>query len=294
MDVKPGDVSVGERNAIALGYFFSDIKKEKEKKNFYEGEYFLVIDDPISSFDRENRIGVISLLRKELLKFKKGNKNTKILIMTHDMQVLFDLHKMFDSMANELVGKEAKSTSYILEDKELSTINEKKYHEYSFLLQQIYEFAKGQSSENLNSEIGNMLRRVMEAYGTFIYKVGGTELFNKNMVLDKIKNEKHREFYRNCMIRLFLNGESHFEETVQSFNDMNFFTMLTTEKKQEYARYVLCFLYTLNPTHVLRHLETIDIKNIDNNSKWSEKNLIKQLDTWLQQIKSIAEASYSI
>ena len=214
--------------------------------------------------------------------------------MTHDMQVLFDLHKMFDSMANELVGKEAKSTSYILEDKELSTINEKKYHEYSFLLQQIYEFAKGQSSENLNSEIGNMLRRVMEAYGTFIYKVGGTELFNKNMVLDKIKNEKHREFYRNCMIRLFLNGESHFEETVQSFNDMNFFTMLTTEKKQEYARYVLCFLYTLNPTHVLRHLETIDIKNIDNNSKWSEKNLIKQLDTWLQQIKSIAEASYSI
>ena len=92
-DVKPKDVSIGERNAIALGYFFSDIKKEKEKKNFYQGEYLLVIDDPISSFDRENRIGVISFLRKELLKFKKGNKNTKILIMTHDMQVLFDLHK---------------------------------------------------------------------------------------------------------------------------------------------------------------------------------------------------------
>lgn len=51
-DVKPKDVSIGERNAIALGYFFSDIKKEKEKKNFYQGEYLLVIDDPISSFDR--------------------------------------------------------------------------------------------------------------------------------------------------------------------------------------------------------------------------------------------------
>lgn len=43
------------------------------------------------------------------------------------------------------------------------------------------------------------------------------------------------------MIRLFLNGESHLEERVQSFNDMNFFSMLTNEKKQEYARYVLCF-----------------------------------------------------
>ena len=123
-DVKPKDVSIGERNAIALGYFFSDIKKEKEKKNFYQGEYLLVIDDPISSFDRENRIGVISFLRKELLKFKKGNKNTKILIMTHDMQVLFDLHKMFSSMSNELAGNELKITSYILEDKKLTTITE--------------------------------------------------------------------------------------------------------------------------------------------------------------------------
>lgn len=124
-DVKPEDVSIGERNAIALGYFFSDIKKEKEKKNFYQGEYLLVIDDPISSFDRENRIGVISFLRKELLKFKKGNKNTKILIMTHDMQVLFNLHKMFNSMSNELTGNELKSKSYILEDKKLTTITEK-------------------------------------------------------------------------------------------------------------------------------------------------------------------------
>lgn len=294
MDVKPEDVSVGERNAIALGYFFSDIKKEKEKKNFYQGEYFLVIDDPISSFDRENRIGVISLLRKELLKFKKGNKNTKILILTHDMQVLFDLHKMFDSMANELDGNESKSISYILEAKELklTIINEKKYHEYSFLLQRIYEFAKEMSCENLNSEIGNMLRRVMEAYSTFAYKVGGTELFNKNMVLDKIKNEKHREFYRNCMIRLFLNGESHLEERVQSFNDMNFFSMLTNEKKQEYARYVLCFLYTLNPTHVLRHLETKDTKDVCNKKEWTEESLKKQLDIWLQQINVLAEASY--
>lgn len=290
-DVKPKDVSIGERNAIALGYFFSDIKKEKEKKNFYQGEYLLVIDDPISSFDRENRIGVISFLRKELLKFKKGNKNTKILIMTHDMQVLFDLHKMFSSMSNELTGNELKSTSYILEDKKLTTITEKKYHEYSFLLQRIYEFAKGKSCGDLNSEIGNMLRRVMEAYGTFLYRAGGADLFNNDIVLTKIKDEKRCEFFRNCMIRLFLNGESHFEEAVQSFNDMNFFSILPPEKKQEYARYVLCFLYTLNPIHILRHLESKDAQGIDNNDEWTEENLKTQLDEWMQQIDELAEVS---
>ena len=34
------------------------------------------------------------------------------------------------------------------------------------------------------------------------------------------------------MIRLFLNGDSHFEEAVQSFNDMNFFSILPPEKSR--------------------------------------------------------------
>lgn len=287
MDVRPQDVSVGERNAIALGYFFSDIKKEKEKKNFYQGEYLLVIDDPISSFDRENRIGVISFLRHELLKFKRGNNNTKIVIMTHDMQVLFDLCKMVDSMSAEVEKSQSnKGTfnikTYILANKEINTLKVNKYQEYSFLLQNIYRFAKGQSCGDLNLEIGNMLRRVLEAYGTFLYKAGGADLFNNKVVLNDIKDANRREFFRNFLIRLFLNGGSHFKEAIQSFNDMNFFSTLSLEKKQEYARYVLCFMYALNPTHVLRHLE---VENVDNNE------LKKQLDEWLHQIDVIANAS---
>lgn len=93
------------------------------------------------------------------------------------------------------------------------------------------------------------------------------------------------------MIRLFLNGESHFEEAVQSFNDMNFFSILPPEKKQEYARYVLCFLYTLNPIHVLRHLESKGTQGIDNSDEWTEENLKTQLDEWMQQIDELAEVS---
>ena len=293
MDVKPEDVSVGERNAIALGYFFSDIKQEKEKKNFYQGEYLLVIDDPISSFDRENRIGVISFLRRELSKFKKENHNTKIIIMTHDMQVLFDLKRMFESIPDGLGKKAIKNGIYLLENKELTAFNIDSHQEYSFLLQRIYDFAKEKSCGNLNFEVGNMIRRVMEAYGTFLYKTGGANLFNQDIVLNKIKNEKRREFFRNCMIRLYLNGDSHFQEAVQSLNDMKFFSILAPAKKQKYARYVLCFLYTLNPTHVLTHLKKNN-KNMPGGVEWSEKNIKQQLEKWLQEIDALAESSCNI
>lgn len=284
MDVKPEEVSVGERNAIALSYFFSDIKKEKEQKNFYQGEYLLVIDDPISSFDKENRIGVVSFLRQELTKFEVGNPNTKIIIMTHDMQVFFDLYRIFDRVSKE--GRKLGKESYMLDNKVLTTFNVRKFNEYSFLLQQIYSFAKGQSCGELNFEIGNMLRRVMEAYGTFLYKKGGANLFNEETIINIIENPKRRAFFKNFMIRLFLNGESHFEETVQVFNDMNFFSTLTVEKKQEYARCVLCFLYILNKEHILAHLEAKE-KNIE----WSKGKIEEQLNEWLQNIDRIAEVS---
>lgn len=286
MDVKPENVSVGERNAIALSYFFSEIKKDKEEENFYSGEYLLVIDDPISSFDRENRIGVISFLRHELLRFDKGNQNTKFIILTHDMQVLLDLQKMLESLSEEPKAQKRKKIFCILENKQLRKLDIKRYQEYSFLMQKIYLFAKGQDCENFNVEIGNMLRRIMEAYSTFLYKTSGANLFNNDIVLNKIENLSRREFFRNCMIRLFLNTDSHYEEAVKSFNDMNFFNTLPTEKKQEYAKYVLCFLYILNPAHILAHLG-----NKGSSTEWSEECLKNQFIEWIKQLDAIANAS---
>lgn len=286
-DVHPEDISVGERNALALSYFFSEIKKEKEQEKFYKDEYLLVIDDPISSFDKENRIGVISFLRKELLKFKKGNINTKIIIMTHDMQVFFNLQKMFNSMAEELqikVGKNLKLNK--LENNQIIVINSKGFHEYSHLLKCIYRFARGEYSDDFNLEIGNMLRRVMEAYGTFLYKKGGANLFNVNIIVNKISNVARREFFRNCMIRLFVNSESHFEEDVQALNDIQFFGTLSAKKKQEYARYVLCFLYSLDSIHVLAHLGN---KKFQDDNEFSIENLKMQFGKWIEQIDEIAE-----
>ncbi|MBQ7675265.1 MAG: AAA family ATPase, partial [Campylobacter sp.] len=75
--VKPNKISTGERNAIAMCYFFSQTMQNKEKDD-YSSPYLLVIDDPVSSFDMENRIGLLSFLRHKLKQYLCGNENTKV------------------------------------------------------------------------------------------------------------------------------------------------------------------------------------------------------------------------
>lgn len=83
--VKPCDVSVGERNIIGLSYFFTSILEGQEEMHAYYEEYLLVIDDPVSSYDTENKIGILSFLKYKLSVFLEGNPNTRALVMTHDL-----------------------------------------------------------------------------------------------------------------------------------------------------------------------------------------------------------------
>jgi len=61
--VKPKNISVGERNVLGLCYFFAMLFSGKREDDKYASEYLIIIDDPISSFDYGNRLGVMSLLR---------------------------------------------------------------------------------------------------------------------------------------------------------------------------------------------------------------------------------------
>ena len=67
---------------------------------------------------------------------------------------------------------------------------------------------------------------------------------------------------------LVLNTESHLQEAVQGAPEMSFFSHLTVEEKQRTARDVLCFMYCVNPAHVLAHLP----------------NARKELDNWMASI----------
>lgn len=241
--VSPKEISVGERNIIALCYFFSSIMENQEEASMYSQEYLLVIDDPISSFDMENRVGILSFLKYQLDKFMNGNEKTKILVMTHDFMTFYDLQKiMTKSVSWEL--KEEKLSDYI-----------KKRHEYTCLLKEIYKYAEGNVKE-YELTIGNVMRRVVEAFSTFNYKKGIAELAtDKDLV--GLLGEPYDDYFQNLMYRLVLHGLSHSEERVKALDDIEVFASHISEKEKiRTARDVLCLIYLLNKEHILKHLES--------------------------------------
>ena len=259
MPVKPNQISCGERNILALCYYFTELFSGKEESKIYSDSNLLIIDDPVSSFDKENRVGVLSLLKYELQHFVSGNSETKILIMTHDLMAFYDIEK---------IASELKSCNYYICELMQEGIVDFKFNksnEYTKLLTLIYSFANDPSNNTINEiSIGNIMRRVVEAYSSFIYKVGINSISFDEEIFDSIQNEKQKEYFSNLMYRIVLNGESHSEERIKSLED--FCNGISADEKVRIAKDILCFLYLLNPVHIKKHL-----KDIPNSQKTIEE-----------------------
>lgn len=266
--VKPSDISVGERNILALCYFFVEMLDNTDAEKAFSQETLVVIDDPVSSFDHENRIGIMSLLRRDLEKVITGNNTSRLVLLTHDLQAAFDIQKAFDEISSIVKLKtsgadKCHSGIFELRDRNLSDFRYKKRHEYSELLAKVYRFGVTPSQE-ADATIGNTMRRTLEAFSTFVYKKGIDEISISEDVLESIENEQYAEYFRHLMYRLVLNGESHSEERVRTLVDDNdFLEMLSTNEKQRTAKDIMCFIYLLNPAHVRAHLNSADVQDYE-------------------------------
>lgn len=260
-EVKPKDVSLGERNIIGLCYFFASLFEGKNEDTQYTDEILAVIDDPVSSFDFENRIGVISFLKWQLAKMHKGNSHSKALVLTHDIQVALDLFKV-----NELII-DKKQKLIFLSDQKLQFENRSNVSEYKQLLHEIFEFAKDGNVSDDSFTIGNQMRKVLEAYFSFNYANGYTDEECLDTVL---KDSDKKEYFKNTVLRLLLNGESHSKERVKA---MKYNCELVSEtEKQRVARDVLCLLYSIDSNH----LEFV-----------LSKDASRQIESWLKEIEGI-------
>lgn len=262
--VEPGNVSVGERNAIGLCYFFNRIMENKDEEDVFNSRYLLVIDDPVSSFDMENRIGILSYLKYKLGQYLKGNDKSKFLLLTHDMQTFYDVrHFMNELLISKYGCSESSTDKYVrnleLENKNVATIDVRKRSEYTVLLGLVFDYAKNIDAQ-YSVSIGNVMRKVMEAFGTFVYKKGMSQLSTDENIMSKLSKED-RAYFENLMYRLVLNTGSHMEEKVKTIDDMNFFDYISDADKQRTARDVICFLYKINPLHVKAHLQ--DKENVE-------------------------------
>ncbi|MEF2824679.1 MAG: AAA family ATPase [Peptococcaceae bacterium] len=254
-DVKPKNVSLGERNIIALCYFFTQILSNQDVRRLYQDEELVVIDDPISSFDFENKVGISSFLRYQTHKIIKGNIKSKILFLTHDLSTFSDLQKIADEIEKSFKKQNSnvivKSKSFELQGRTLSNPI-KSINEYRDLLYMIFKYATGKT-EGLDLVIGNSMRRALEAFSTFIYGIGIAEVSFDPKVIKSLGN--HSKYFENLMYRLVLHGESHFETRIYTMqDDLSFYRFISEEEKQRTCKEVLCFMYCLSPDHIESHI----------------------------------------
>lgn len=257
-NVKPSDISAGERNILALCYFFVEMLSNTDAQRQFTDESLVIIDDPISSFDHENRIGIMSLLRQKTEKIIMENAYSKVVVMTHDLQAAFDIRNTYDEISKVANGRGLGKNQYViceLRDRNIRPFNYNKRNEYSELLAEVYRFGESPTEER-EAEIGNKIRRVLEAYSTFVYRKGITEISYSDDILAAIGNKQVEEYFSGLMYRLVLNGESHSAERTRGLmDDNNFLEILSISEKQRIAKDVICFIYLLNKAHVHAHLK---------------------------------------
>lgn len=245
--VNPDDVSIGERNAIALAYFFAQTFKGLEERQRFREPSLYVIDDPVSSFDQNNRAGILSFLRQQI-HYILQNSSSKVLLLTHDLHT-----------ANEIA---VIAKDYWLSSKDLKkAIEEYPYMElcnkavqyvpcmnqaYRDQFSKLFEYAK-QTTDNRNDPaIGNQMRQILEAYANFCYGSGIDYMLGNPEILELVP-EEFREFYRRIAVNMVLNSTSHPDSRIDPFNSYS--TLYQASDMHALAQYILLFIFFTNENH---------------------------------------------
>lgn len=254
--VKPEEISLGERNVLALCYFFTKLREGLDASDGFSRENLVVLDDPVSSFDLNNKAGIYSFLKSCASRVMNGNKNSKMLIMTHDAVTMDTLNVAL----NGVVDKGC-MLRFLLEPKGLVVSDRKCLCEYENLLKRVYDYAV---SDDFRDEdiIGNVARRVLEAYSNFFMNSSV-----KNVVSNLPKEmSEYRVYFQKRLMTLFLNQTSHTELPVKDLWGQ--LSYLSCEEKQRLCRDVLCLFYLATPGHVEAYVEGSE----------------KRIKTWLHSV----------
>lgn len=262
--VSLSNLSTGEKNAIALSYFFSMPYENRSEKYFSKNDSLFVLDDPISSLDRNNEIGIYSLIEHEISEIKKltntNNNFVQVIALTHSLPVYYALEKVGDEVFKTKKGKPSKTTCKMLKKGKLTDTKTIDYN-YRSLIRDVYDFAKSNLtdiSDNPASYYGtaNKLRRVLEEYSYFNFDIGGTGLPKNKLINEYLEtcvqshkvHSETRDKITRALVPLWMNSESHGKEKVKSGSIDHNIQLLDPEETQKCARLMLLLLDLLHPT----------------------------------------------
>lgn len=254
--VRPSDVSAGERNAIALCSFIAEIGQGEHEEERFSKPKLLVLDDPISSFDYENKIGIITLIRNLVMRALGDCDETKILILTHDAQTTRSLRLLAKDVEGRFKGDaKRKLQAYgpvelvdgVLRDWSDTGAN------YTGLMNDVCAYARGERQE-LTPYIGNVTRRLLEGFATFEFNKGIEALAKDETILGNLP-EGRRGYFDGLMARIALNDASHLANAVNDEGNVVTHNHYSPATLQSIARDSIELMYHLASDHVRSHLD---------------------------------------
>lgn len=261
--VAPDSVSTGERNIIGLAYFFASLFKNTSESTRYSQPYLVVIDDPVSSFDQDNRLGVMTFLREQLTDLLVKSNDSKVLVMSHDQRTIDLLVSIYGSAENYLNRKNHQSGHdecrvYELHRRASRIVQSRTKSEYAQMLNQLYNFAQDDDPEKIEYVgVGNTIRRVLETFAMMTFNtadyvrvVDSPHL--RLYVPSDYNMEQVRNVYRRMLTRIVLNPESH---SATRIDQDSYESTFTRESLQKLAQCALTFIMCVNEQHLWTSLE---------------------------------------
>lgn len=213
------DISEGERNLLALLFFFYTLFTDEEQSELDKQIQTIVIDDPIASMDNMNRFYVLELIRHIM---RTGD--AQVFVFTHSWNDFCELaYKRPDDMSLFEVVKREGVSCLVSCKSDISP--------YQKLFKEIYLFSTMKESDDAFEETAlhmpNAMRRVLEEYLSFncgVASVGsgniqaiGESLFPGKAWGKVSQNQKGRLSLLLTVTNLFSHrvGDKHDATTVQ-------------------------------------------------------------------------------
>ena len=262
-NVPPSRLSTGEQNILSLCYFFVKIADGEEYENSLSNNKIIILDDPISSFDYDNKFGVIKLLGYVIRKIFSKGSSSRLLITTHDIFVAHELSKLIAYVSNDTVLQ-----CWHLQDELIST-NFEYIDEYSEMLGRMYRFAADENAEAFLMPASNEVRRVWEAFLRF--EMGQSSVASRSSI-EKIQEffrdnemKKEYEFVDKFISQVFINEGSHSGHQMLGDN-ISLQPAMDPVNFQRFVKEILSFMHLVSPHHIALRMGG-GFENIDDNRK---------------------------
>lgn len=212
-------LSEGERKIIALSYFLRSLEADDVDHN----NLVVVVDDPVSSLDRENMYAAFAWLNEKLDHYPQS------IVLTHDFELLrlyivstsnqrkVSLRKIGGGDATEkwfprvnfLELSRCENLSHPEQNiqlKEFPAFLLQHNSEYHYLFNKVVTTARSDGDDSLLPLVGNASRRLLEGFATF-EGPAGTSFQEK---IDMACKGKVEDIVKNRVVK-FAHGQSHRE-----------------------------------------------------------------------------------